>query len=398
MKTYLSHKISLDPNEGQIRYFVRASGCNRLVWNIALAEWSRLLECGEVCINSASIRKEFNKHKYEVFPWMKELHRDAHSYAFISLERAFRFFFDHPSVFSRPVFKKKKDRDSFYIANELIKIESKRICLPKIGWIRIRESIRLSGKIMGAVVSRTADRWFISIQVEVKNPDRKRTGNGTIGVDLGIKSAATLSTGESIAAPKPLSKELKKLRRIQRKMSRQLKTSKNRQKTKSKIARVHARVANIRKDFWHKVTTKLCRENQAVGIEDLNVAGMTKNRKLSKALNDVSIGMFRPMMEYKAKLYDVRLVKADRWFPSSKKCSCCGAVKESLSLAERVFHCKSCGARMDRDLNAAKNLQILAACEESKPVDSTASKAAGRYRNYNGNVDKQKPSNQNLEV
>jgi putative transposase len=375
----LGHKILLNPNEKQIDYFEKASGCSRLVWNIALEEWNRLLKSGEKLITGASIRKEFNQHKYEAFPWMKDLHRDAHSYAFIAIQNAFNKFFKNPDRIGFPKPKKKKDANRFYVSNtEPLRTKSRSVLLPRIGWIRMTEPLRLPGKIMGAVVSRTADRWFISIQVKVKNPERKRTANGIGGVDLGIKTAATLSTGEKFDAPKPLAKELKKLRRVQRKMSRQKKTSKNREKTKSKIARIYARVANIRKDFWHKLTTKLCRENQAVGIEDLNISGMMKNKKLSKALNDVSIGMFKPMMEYKSKLYGVRLVKADRFFPSSKKCSCCGVVKESLSLSERVFHCESCGASMDRDVNAAKNLQILAACEESKPSkDARLAKAIG---------------------
>ncbi len=344
----LAHKIALDPTDA------KAAGCARFTWNLALAEWNRRHEAGEKP-KAAEIKADFNAFKYEAFPWMNEIHRDCHAQPFANLQKAFVGFFK--KIGAHPKFHKKGRKDSFYIANDKLSVEVGRIRIPVIGWVRLREELRYCGKIESATVSRTADRWFVSIQVDVGDCKKARTGDDAVGVDLGITSAITVSTGEKIDGPKPLKKELRRLRRIQRKASRHVKGSKNQKKTYRKVARIHVRVANIRKDFWHKVTTRLCRENQAIAIEDLNVRGMLKNRKLSRALDDVAIGMMRPMLEYKSKIYGNQIVVVDRWFPSSKTCSACGCVKESLKLKERTFECESCDVILDRDVNAAINLR-----------------------------------------
>ncbi len=169
---------------------------------------------------------------------------------------------------------------------------------------------------------------------------------------------------------------LAQLRHQGRRVSRKVKGSKNRRKAIERLARTHAKIANIRKDWLHKLTTRLCRENQAVGIEDLNVKGMMKNRRLARAIGDIGFGEFRRQLEYKSKIYGAKLVVFDRFYPSSKKCSKCGHVKESLPLAERVFHCGRCGHESDRDWNAARNL-VPGGIGELTLVDSTACKAAG---------------------
>jgi len=163
-----------------------------------------------------------------------------------------------------------------------------------------------------------------------------------------------------IAAPKPLWNSLKSLRRMQHAISRRKKGSSNRAKLVRRVARLHAKIAFVRKDFWDKITTRLCRENQAVGIEDLNVRGMVKNRYLSRALTDVSFGEFKRQMKYKSQLYGTQLVLANQWYPSSKTCSRCGYVKKSLTLADRVFCCDQCKHTEDRDINASRNLCTLA--------------------------------------
>ena len=371
----LAHKIALDTTVKQRRYFSCAAGCDRFVWNIALEEWNRAYAGGEKP-NGMKLKKEFNKHKYEKYPWLVNVHRDAHADPFDRLQKAWNTYFKAlkkgDKKAGRPKFHKKGRKESFYVANEQVKIRDTgwSVKLPLIGKIRLREKLRHDGRIMGAVVSRTSDRWFISVQVDVGEVNKKRTANGIVGVDLGIKNAVTLSSGEQFEAPKPLKKALCKLKRYQRKSSRQVNKSKNQKKMYCRVAKVHARVFNIRKDFWHKITTKICRENQAVAVEDLNIRGMVKNRKLSRALVDVSIGTFKPMLEYKAKLYGTQVFVADRFFPSSKKCSACGYKKETLSLSERIFHCDHCGFDCDRDVNAAINLKNLipTACGELKPV------------------------------
>lgn len=328
-----------------------------MVWNIALAEWNRQHESGEKP-NWAKLKREFNSTKYDRFPWLKQIHRDAHSQPFSNLAKAFRLFFNKSA--RHPQFKKKgRSKDGFFVANDKFRLDGHYVVLPKIGYVRLTESLRYSGKIMSATVSRMADRWFISIQIDIGDHNRKRTGNDIVGVDIGIKTAATLSTGEQISSPKPLKSRLKKLARAQRKFSRQQKGSKNREKTKLKISRLHANIANIRKDFLHKLTTRFSRENQTIVIEDLNVRGMMANRKLACAISDIGFYEFRRQLEYKSEIYGTNIVIADRWYPSSKTCSECGWIDKSLKLSDRTFHCDSCGNKRDRDINAALNLRTL---------------------------------------
>lgn len=353
----LSHRIELDATSKQREYFMQACGTARLVWNLALAEWDRQYAAGEKP-SGMSLRKEFNQTKYQRFPWLKNIHRDAHSQPFTNLQKAFVAFFK--GVAKRPIFKKKgKSKDSFYVANDKIHVDGKSVTLTKIGRVRTTESLRFDGKIMSAVVSRTADRWFISIQVDVGDYTRQRTGNEVVGVDLGAKVSATLSTGEQLQGPRPLKIALKRLARTSRELSRRKVGSKNRHKTKMKLAKLHARISRIRKDWLNKSTTRLCRENQAVAIESLHVAGMIRNRRLARAISDIGFGEFSRQMRYKSQIYGCQLVVADRWFPSSKTCSCCGSIKADLALKDRVYKCTACGLRIDRDVNAALNLRTL---------------------------------------
>lgn len=390
----LTHKIALYPTPEQVDYFNRACGTARRVWNWALNEWNKQYAAGRKP-NAMALKKQFNAIKYSDpqwldengRPWLKGIHRDAHAQPFAYLAKAWDRFFAAKKAGKpahKPKFKKKgRCRDSFYVANDKFKIDGKVICLPKIGKVAMSEALRFEGKILGATVSRTADRWFVSIQVEVKDEQfyRRRKADGIVGVDLGVKAAATLSNGELLRAPKPLKAALRRLRIRSRRLSRKIEAAKvaagfnpkgalpkgtrlpissNRQKSAQALARLHARIANIRADFTHKLTARLCRENQAVVIEDLNVRGMMANERLARAISDVGFGMFRSQMEYKSKRYGTQLVIADRWFPSSRLCSVCGWKNEELSLRDRAWTCPKCSTHHDRDLNAAINLQRLA--------------------------------------
>lgn len=402
---HLTHKIALCPTPEQADYFKRACGTARKVWNWALGEWNKQYEAGQKP-NAMALKKQFNAIKYsdpqwldkDGRPWLRDIHRDAHSQPFAHLAKAWNRFFtdleDGKPAYP-PQFKKKgRCRDSFYVANDKLTVADKTIRLPKIGWVRMREALRFEGKILGATVSRSADRWFVAIQVEVPDAQfyRKRTAHDITGVDLGLKAAATLSNGESIDAPKPLKAALRRLKIRSRRLSRKLEAAKvsvgfskhatlpkgtklpvsnNRKKSAQTLARLHARIANIRADFTHKLTTRLCRENQAVGIEDLHVKGMLANDKLARALSDVGFGRFRAQMEYKAKRYGTRLVIADRWYPSSRLCSVCGWKNQVLTLSDREWTCPACGTHHDRDHNAALNLKRLAtatALPEASPA------------------------------
>ena len=219
---------------------------------------------------------------------------------------------------------------------------------------------------------RVADPWFVSITVEVPDQSHlpKAENQGVVGVDLGVSALATLSTGEIITGPKPHKALLTRLQRLSRSLSRKQKGSANRRKAKAKLARLHARIANIRQDALHKLTTDLTRRFHTIVIEDLNVRGMMRNRHLARSIADMGFFEFRRQLEYKAAMRGGQVVVADRWFPSSKTCSACGSVQKEMPLSVRQWTCPDCGAYHDRDLNAAKNLATYA-------VSSTVSACGG---------------------
>jgi putative transposase len=200
---------------------------------------------------------------------------------------------------------------------------------------------------------------------------RARTGNGVVDIDLGVKTAVTLSTGEAIDSPKPLKAALRRMKIRGRRHSKAVRGSHNRKKLSARLAKLHRRIANLRADFCHKLTTRLCRENQTVVIENLNVRGMMANRKLARHISDIGFSMLRYQLEYKALRYDTQIVVADRWYPSSRLCSSCGWKNIGLTLSDREWACPQCGGIHDRDINAAINLQRLASVT-ALPVASQA--------------------------
>ena len=352
----IAHKIQLSPTRKQVAYFKQACGTARFVYNWGLAEWNRQYEAGEKP-NGLKLKKEFNAIKYQQFPWLEGVHRDAHARPFDQLQKAFVNFFRKTG--RKPRFKKKgKVGDSFYVSNDKLKVDSKKIRLPLVGWVKMTEVLRFDGKIEGAVVSRSADRWFVSVSVDSQIKTKPKTGDAVLGVDVGIKNSITLSDGKVFQGPKSLRVRTERLRRLSRGLSRKVKGSNNWFKASQNLARLHWRIACARQDFLQQTTTRICRESQAVGLESLNVVGMLANHHLARALSDEGLGGFRRMMEYKAEPYGVDLVFADPWYPSSKTCSGCGRVESDLKLSDRVFRCE-CGLVIDRDLNAAINLRNL---------------------------------------
>jgi putative transposase len=219
----------------------------------------------------------------------------------------------------------------------------------------MREAIRFTGQLMSVTVSRIADRWFASFAVRLDVAPLPCKNQAVVGVDLGVLTLATLSTGETITGPKPLRKLSQVLRRCSKALSRKVKGSANRVKARRKLARLHYRIACQRHDSLHKLTTALTQRFSTVVIEDLHVKGMVKNHHLARAISDMGFGAFRRMLTYKAEAAGVNIVVTDRWFPSSKMCSQCGVVADRLPLGQRVFAC-TCGFVTDRDLNAALNL------------------------------------------
>lgn len=378
------HKIRLFPNKDQTIGLLKACGCARFAWNWALNEWKSQYEAGEKP-SEAKLRVQLNSIKREKFPWMLESTKCAPQQAIRNLGAAFKKFFEDTKKgrfkgkknkrkdgkpLGYPKFKKKGKRDSFYIDNVAMYIKDERFRVPNIdGSMRMAEKLRFEGKILSYTVSKDVDRWYVSVAVDTSVEELPKTGK-TVGVDLGIKTLVTFSDGTTIENPKLLRKNLNKLARKQRELSRKKKGSKNREKAKTKVAKLHRAVRLARLDVLHQVTTKLVRSYDTIVIEDLNVKGMVKNRKLARAISDCGFGMFRTILENKCKTYGKTLIIADRFFPSSKTCSNCRHKKEELKLSERTYHCENCHFEMDRDLNAAINLERWPTCCRCQSVDS----------------------------
>lgn len=367
----LAHKIALDPTPEQAEYFLRASGVARFAWNWALARWQQEYALWKeygfgLKPSEASLRCDLNALKDDAFPWMREVTKNAPQQAIKNLGTAFKNFFEGRAKYPR--FKKKGvAHDSFRADNgpdklhpNAVEVDRRRIKLPVIGWIRMREAVRFTGNIKSAIISRIADRWFVSLGVEVDHAKPVRETQVAGGIDLGVKALATLSDGTIIEGPKALRRDLKTLRRRSRAHSRKVKGSANRRKSKVRLARLHARISNVRKDALHKATTLIVERFDVIGIEDLNVRGMMANHKLARAVADVGMFEFRRQLEYKAAMHGARIVVASRWYPSSRTCSDCGYIHDGLTLADREWTCEACGVIHDRDHNAAINLMNMA--------------------------------------
>ncbi|MFL9932410.1 RNA-guided endonuclease TnpB family protein [Paraburkholderia sp. RL18-103-BIB-C] len=366
------HKIRLDPTAEQAKYFARACGVARFAYNWALAEWKRQHEAGGKP-NEAALRKQLNAIKAVEFPWMAEVTKCAPQVAIKNVGLAFDHFFRRVTLGQKPGyprFKRKGIRDSFRADNgpvnassHAVQVVSKTVKLPRCGVVRMREELRFAGRVLGATVSRTADGWYVALAVETEERLKAAEDRGAVGVDLGIKTLATFSNGSGAPALKPHHAEHKRIVRLSRSLSRKQKGSANRAKAKTKLARLHLSIANVRKDALHKLTTTLATNYSTIGIEDLNVSGMLKNGKLARAIADAGFFEFRRQLEYKAAMTGAQVIVIDRFYPSSKTCSGCGAI-HAITLSDRVIEC-GCGLKMDRDLNAAINIRRQALAQQS---------------------------------
>lgn len=389
------HRIALDPNKKQETYFRKAAGCARFAYNWALAEWRRQYEDGGKP-SECNLRRLLNEIKAEAFPWLLEVSKNVIQQAIKNLGSAFSHFFRRLEEYKHepgprrkgrlgrklgyPKFKKKgRCRDAFRADNgpakkgaDAVRVDGKYVVLPIIGRIRMRERLRFTGQVKSAIVSRTADRWFVSLSVEVPDEVLPRKNHAVVGVDLGISTLATVSDDrEPYRSPYASRKLSKKRRRLAKAMSRKQgptpgkKSSKNFLKARRKLARLEARIANIRIDATHKATTDLCRTCAEIVLEDLSVQGMMANHKLAGSLADAAFYEFRRQVEYKAKRHACKVTDAPRFLPSSKMCSKCGHINDNLKLSDRSWTCPACGAVHQRDPNASYNLASLA---ESSPA------------------------------
>ena len=361
-----AYRIQCYPNNVQKTLFRKNFGASRFAFNFALERKKLAFDKKERIPNAIELHRELNKLKgTDDLPWAYECSKCSFQEALRDCDKAFNNFFFRCKKKVKgnkgfPKFKSKKnDKQSFRLTGS-ISVESGYCWLPRIGKIKLAEGDYFvdDSKILSVTVSRKADKWFVSFQVKQHVQELPETDK-IVGVDLGVKTLATCSDGITFENPKALLKNLKSLKQKQRWVSRKKKGSKNREKAKLKVARLHYRISNIRKDALHKATTKLIRENKAIVLEDLNVKGMTKNHCLARAVSDVGMFEFRRMLEYKANWYGREIQYADTFYPSSKTCSNCGWKNENLKLSDRTFKCRICNHEMDRDLNAAFNLKNL---------------------------------------
>ena len=337
------------------------AGYARVAFNFALSSFKAGLATDE-WRSYVDIKREFNTVKYDKFHWCKALSQNASKNAIHNLGDAVTRWHKGQNRF--PVYKHRSGKCSYQADNGegTVEVYKKRINLPKIGWVRMREALRYSGEITKVVISKHNHKWFASITVRRIDSENYKyqpalfDDREPIGIDVGINTLATCSNGDTYDNPRPLKRYERKLAREQRKFSRKQKGSENRSKQKKRVTTVHARVANIRSDAHHQATIRIVRKASAIGIETLNISGLLKNRKIAKALSDSALGGFLTQLKYKANRRGIPIDEADQFFASSKTCSNCGEKKKALTLSERIYHCSACGFEADRDLNAAYNL------------------------------------------
>ncbi|MEC4805537.1 MAG: RNA-guided endonuclease TnpB family protein [Jaaginema sp. PMC 1080.18] len=359
----LGFKTELKINNKQRTQLLQHAGTARHAWNWGLGLTKQILNHNKANPDDKiKFPTAIDLHKWLVAfvkpknPWYYQSSKCAPQYALRHLADAWKSCFKKTK--GVPKFKKIGRNDSFTL-DGAIKINNFKIKVPKIGWLKTYERLPQGCTPKSVTITRQADRWFISFKIEVKPMTTPKTVD-VVGVDLGVQSLAVLSTGEVFEGAKSYRKYEAQLSRLQWLNRNKTKGSSNWRKAQLKIAKLHRKIANIRKDTLNQLTTYLAKNHGTVVIEDLNVSGMMANRKLAKAIQDMGFYEFKRQLQYKCELYGSTLLIADRWFPSSKTCSNCGQKKDSLSLSERTFNCENCGFSIDRDLNAATNLVNLA--------------------------------------
>ncbi len=358
MKIMRAYKTELDPNNVQRTVLLRHAGTARFAYNWGLALRKEEYERMGTSSNAIELHRQLNALKKTKFAWMYEVSKCAPQEALRDLDRAYKNFFEGRAEY--PKFKRRRLGAGSFRLTGSIRVFCHSVQLPRLGVVRLKEEgyLPIGGvHVLSATVSEKAGKWFVSLQVQDEIEVPNNTGP-VAGVDLGISKLATISDGSIITNPKPLSRLERKNKRIQRSLVRKVKGSNNRTKTVIRLARHELRIANIRKDAQHKATTMMARTKSVIGVESLNVAGLLKNHHLAKQLADAGIGELLRQLEYKTTWNGGAVVEADPFFPSTKRCSQCGIVKDEMPLSERTYRCGSCGFEVDRDLNAAMNLSF----------------------------------------
>ena len=356
-----TYRYRLNPTAEQESQFGRFAGARRFVWNWALNRKREHFQQTGRALSFAALCAELTILKQQpATAWLRDMDSQSLQQALRDLDSAYGHFFRRVRRGAKkkgfPKFKSRKtDMPRFRIPQRVVLIDSF-VSVPKIGLVKLVLHRPLEGVTKGATFKREAcGHWYISLVVEQQlAPKVDRPVRTHVGIDVGLKTLAVLSTGKAIANPRWYRTQARKLRRAQKALSRKVKGSRNRGKARVVVARLHQKTRNQRNDFLHKLSTNLIQHNDLVSIEDLNVRGLAKT-KLSKSVLDAGWGLFRAMLEYKADRADVHLIVIGRFFPSSKTCGACGLVNADLTLADRAWTC-TCGVQHDRDLNAARTI------------------------------------------
>lgn len=367
MKVFKGFKTELAPNDRQRTLLLKSAGAARWAYNWGLSQKKAALDAKVKVPGVNELNKRLNVLKKTDLPWMYEVSKCCPQEALKNLDAAFKRFWGGRKKSRKvgfPRFKSKRRGVGGFRLSGDFRVGLDHVRLPRLGAMRLKESgyIPAGAKALSATVTEHAGRWFVSVLVEVEQPEFAgvKDTESIVGVDLGVKTLAVVSDGQTFANPKTLGRRLKKLRRLQQSVSRKVKGSSNKKKAAKKVARLHYRIGCVRKDTLHKITTQLTKTKSVVVIEDLNVSGMVKNRRLARAISDVGFWEFRRQLQYKAPLYGCRVVVVNRYFPSSKMCSTCGVRNDALTLNDRTWICE-CGVTHEcRDLNAAINLRNAA--------------------------------------
>jgi putative transposase len=427
MKTIQAYRFALGLNPGQERHVLAHAGAARVAHNWALARVKAVMDqraaertygvadaqlTESVSWSLPALRKAWNAAKPVVAPWWTEVSKEAFNTGLDALARALKNWAGSRTgkragrAVGFPRFKsRRRSTPSVRFTTGAIRIEPDRmhVVLPRIGRLKLHESARKlarridngTARIMSATVRRAGGRWHVSFAVEVERAERSpQRPDSTVGVDVGITHLAVLSTGERVDNPRHLSTAQVHLRALGRALSRKTgpdrrtgqRPSKRWLRASGRLTRAHARVANLRRDGLHKLTTRLTREHGTVVVEDLNVTGMLANRRLARHIADAGFAEIRRQLAYKTTWNGGRLLVADRWYPSSKTCSGCGTAKAKLALSERVYQCRACGLVLDRDLNAALNLAALAAQFDTAGSGPVAGRGADQKTRVRGQV------------
>lgn len=368
-----AHKFRLKPNQKQRELFAQYAGSARFVYNRALHDIKRALDAGLKIptYNDAAKKLPLMKASEET-AFLKDVHSQVLQQSLKNLYLGLSRFYKQRgknSPVGFPRFKKKGKKDSCKFPQN-VTCENGRVLLPRIGSVLYRDSRPVEGKIKQAVIKKEGDHWYITLftEIEIDIVEVAIIDDEAIGIDAGVSWLLTTSRGDKIEHPAYLRKQLKKLAHLYRELSRKKKFSNNWKKCVRKIQRLHIQIKNQRNDYLHKVSTLLSKNHGVVCVEDLNIKGMVKNRRLSRSISDAGWGILFSFLAYKTEWLEKHFVKIDRWFASSQLCSTCGN-KQDMALHKRIFRC-DCGLELDRDVNAALNirmagLSILKACGEN---------------------------------